>query len=74
MPSAIPDLERRMSFVGIEDFLVLGVLEMAHDEGMSYLAVWKSIVGLYNERVARLSGAVPRIELKIVGEGDGNEG
>lgn len=73
--SAVPGLERSMSFLGIEDFLVMGVLTLAQEEGVSYLAIWKSIVDLYNERVAGLRDArMPKIAMEFIGDGNGNEG
>jgi hypothetical protein len=49
--SATPDLERRISFVAIEDFIATNIIELAGAEGASFVDVLQSILTLYNERI-----------------------
>lgn len=51
LASATPELERRISFVAIEDFLATNIIEMAGVENSSFVEVLESIVELYNERI-----------------------
>jgi hypothetical protein len=51
LASAKPNLERRISFVAIEDFIAANIIELAGVEGSSFIVVLESILALYNERI-----------------------
>lgn len=51
LASAKPDVERRISFVAIEDFLATNIIEIAGAEGKPFVEIFESILALYNERI-----------------------
>ncbi len=51
LASATSKLDRQISFVAIEDFIATNIIEIAGVEGNSFLAVLKSMLEIYNERI-----------------------
>lgn len=51
LASATPHLDRRISFVAIEDFIAANIIELAGVEGVSFVEILESILELYNERI-----------------------
>ena len=44
-------IERQMSIFAIEDFIAHNILELAEDSNKDFIAVMKSIIEIYNERI-----------------------
>lgn len=51
LASGTPDLERRISFVAIEDFIATNIIELAGVEEKPFVEIFESILMLYNERI-----------------------
>lgn len=51
--SATQGLERRISFVAIEDFVASNIIELAGAENSSFFEVLTSVIALYNQRIVQ---------------------
>ena len=51
MASSEEPLDRRISFVALEDFLTLNIIELASETGESFIEVLKAILSIYNKRI-----------------------
>jgi hypothetical protein len=56
------ELDRRISFVAIEDFLALNIIELASEAGESFIDVLRAILSIYNQRIA---GSETDLSLRI---------
>lgn len=58
-------LDRRITFVAIEDFLASNILELSGESGQDFIEILKSIIEIYNRRIEETETDVSlRIEIR----------